>query len=253
MTVFRYTLDKELQIGSVNFGISPIVCAPLVSFNESVKNEMEKNKESIQMIEVRYDYLYSDKVPVDTVLSFIKNLQIPFIFTFRLKEEGGKVFVEDSIRAEIIKKALNFKPSLVDIELYTLKRSLKTFESGLNKLQEFNIGLIVSYHNFENTPSKETLLSIAQEESTFSPDVLKIATTVKNPEDILRLMDITFTIREKYKKPMIIMGMGDYGKITRLATFAFGSDLMYANLFGVSAPGQLDYWTTVDMVKKLYY
>ena len=100
-------------------------------------------------------------------------------------------------------------------------------EYGLKLPEETR--LILSHHNFEETPDLETLY----EEMKKTPaDFYKIAVTPKNTIDALRIL-----LFSKSKKDVIAIGMGPYGEMTRI----LASPFTYASLDDSqkTAPGQL--------------
>lgn len=108
-------------------------------------------------------------------------------------------------------------------------------EYGLN-LPE-GTKLILSHHNFEETPDLEALYS---EMKKTPADLYKIAVTPKSTTDALRILNFA-----RYKPDVIAIGMGPFGEITRI----LAQRITYASLdeSQQSAPGQL---TIQEMLQK---
>ncbi|MDI6752100.1 MAG: type I 3-dehydroquinate dehydratase, partial [bacterium] len=67
-------------------------------------------------------------------------------------------------------------------------------------------------------------------------DITKIATFIKNREDLARLLLLT----NNYKAlPIITIGMGKIGMISRVIAPIFGSCLAYGYINKPQAPGQM--------------
>jgi 3-dehydroquinate dehydratase/shikimate dehydrogenase len=95
--------------------------------------------------------------------------------------------------------------------------------------------LILSYHNFEGTPSPEAILRRMQR---IDADAYKIVTTAKKPFDNARLLDLAKT---HPRVPLIILVMGEMGFPTRVLSTARGALFTYAapNANEGTAPGQV--------------
>lgn len=100
--------------------------------------------------------------------------------------------------------------------------------------------LIISYHNFDETPSDKELEKIIKKMSKHKPYIYKIATKAKDFSDSLRMLKLLNTLTLTGKRAICIC-MGKEGKITRAAGHLFGNYLMFAPLDekNASAPGQL--------------
>ena len=70
-------------------------------------------------------------------------------------------------------------------------------------------------------------------------DVLKIAYRARDAQDALRLLDVQLRARVVFSRPIIAIGMGGAGALTRIAGSRFGSAATFASLGAASAPGQL--------------
>ncbi len=235
----------------LRLGEEPILCPPIVDFNDNVKETIVKYKDYLKLVEIRYDYLYG-KVSLNDILEYVRGVGLHYIFTFRRFEEGGNVMVDDSVRAETMARSLDYSPSLIDIELNSLKANPLIFKPIIEDAKSRGIGIIISYHNFKATESLEALKRIAHEEYSLEADVLKISTMVNSVDDVLTLLTLTKELRDTYDLPLVVLGMGELGKITRIASPFFGSDIVYVDLFGSSAPGQLKFDDALKIFEVLY-
>jgi 3-dehydroquinate dehydratase/shikimate dehydrogenase len=104
--------------------------------------------------------------------------------------------------------------------------------------------VIVSYHNFEETPNLEAILKILQMNHP-KAHLYKIATMARSTLDSLRMLEFL------QRHPGIIgLCMGDLGSLTRICAPIFRVPLMYAPLTeeDKNAPGQL----LVDQLCAIY-
>lgn len=245
----RYTLSYPRKFGSLEVGKEPLICVPLNNIdNSTIKKLKEFN---VKLVEVRFDYFYR-KMSLKDTLKVLNDESIPFIFTFRRKEEGGFQDVSDDIRAKMIEQSIDFKPAMIDIELQSLKMRKDLFQSVVERAKELDVGVIVSYHDFDKTDNLEDLIKIGEEEYESGADILKIATMVRSISDALTLLQLTKELRDIYSLPLIIIGMGELGKIVRISSVFFGSDIIFADLVGSTAPGQLKYSDVNYIINMLF-
>ena len=96
--------------------------------------------------------------------------------------------------------------------------------------------IIISYHDFEKTPLREELDHVVQWCSEFNPDIIKIACMARSPRDNARLLGLLDT-----DKQMLVVGMGEEGKISRVVSPLLGSFCTFASYAAdkSTAPGQL--------------
>lgn len=225
-------------------GSVPLLCIPIVSEEE---RELELQAKKIvelcpDIIEWRVDYFREvcDLEKVKKALEALRNIigEIPLIFTFRSSLEGGNKEVETEARYEIIKQIISTEEvDVVDIELISGKNSIEEIKAVA---QKHNIPLVLSYHNFKETPSVEFMLDKMRQQVLSGADIAKIAVMPKNEEDVLNLLMATLKARREMPDiPLITMSMGSLGVISRIAGGLFGSDLTFGACGKTSAPGQI--------------
>lgn len=108
------------------------------------------------------------------------------------------------------------------------------------RLQECQV--ILSYHNYENTPSKEQLITIIEQCFSRGADIVKIACQVHSEADSARILSLYDYPGQFHQSKITAFGMGEKGKITRLAAPLLGAPFTYASQSRgkETAPGQLD-------------
>lgn len=103
--------------------------------------------------------------------------------------------------------------------------------------------VIISYHNYENTPPKSQLEAIIGQCFSGGGDIAKIACRVNSLSDSARILSLyDREIDKGNNRQIIAIGMGEQGKITRAAAPLLGAPFTYASPAGggETAPGQLD-------------
>ena len=154
----------------------------------------------------------------------------------KTKEEKGKFSGTDKEKVEILKECAALGAEYIDVAFHTEQKHLKDLIKN-----KFKSKIIISYHNFEKTPSIKALRDIENKIIRKKGDMIKIATMAKKEEDIVNLTKFALELKKKRKK-FIIIGMGKKGKITRLLAPQLGSEIMYAPLKNTksSASGQVE-------------
>ncbi len=164
----------------------------------------------------------------------------PIIFTRRASHEGGEAIAitmtEDAVVALYEAVCASGAVDFIDYEL-------SQSPAHLAKLREVSrvhdVAMIVSYHNFNNTPTKAMLADKFAEAEAQGADVVKVAVMPQQMSDVLALLEATLTASQMMQIPIITMSMGAMGAMTRLCGHLYGSALTFAVGQTASAPGQI--------------
>ena len=200
------------------------ICTPVIgkTLEEFLEN-LEKVQAISDMVELRVDQ--------------IKNLSDSDLQLIRKKTKKEAIFT--SRKKEIILKALDLEFDYIDIELSLI--------SNIDLSKQKNNKIILSFHDFKKTPNIEELTILIDRMRKYNIEVLKIATTVNNDQDVNDLFKTL--LNKKNDEKMIIVGMGNEGKITRVLGPLLGSFLTFASTkYGESAQGQIN----IVELKKIY-
>ncbi|RLD07969.1 MAG: type I 3-dehydroquinate dehydratase [Chlamydiae bacterium] len=176
----------------------------------------------------------------EDLIEINKKLNFPILFTLRDKSEGGKFAGSNAQRNEIYSAILELVDA-IDIESLLAQFAYEIIKTAHAK----GITVVLSYHNFEKTPGKSELETIIKKCFDNGADIAKIATMCETKNEAEQLISLTI----KYEN-IAVVGMGKYGKITRITAPAFGSVLTYAFTDNKESPvpGQL----TVEELKKAW-
>jgi 3-dehydroquinate dehydratase/shikimate dehydrogenase len=139
--------------------------------------------------------------------------------------QGGRWTGDEARRIELLEEADRLGADFIDIELDSLSRFRR---HGRAKL-------IVSYHNFTETPSD--IEAIARQIEGTDADIVKIAVQANSLRDNLTI----FRVLRAARKPTIAVTMGEHGHISRVLGPKFGAFLVFASLGAgrEAAPGQV--------------
>lgn len=219
-----------------------MVCVPVVAkdMEEAVRIASDAAASGADMLEVRADYIDGlNPGNVGELLGALSEaVSLPMIYTNRLWAEGGARQAPEDERVDSMLAAIECgRVAVVDIELATEPR-LRNRVVEVAAMR--GVAVIVSYHNFSSTPSKEAILSIVRGEVEAGCNIIKFAVTPRDPRDVLIALHATWEAKQMTGLPVISMSMGSVGKFSRVVGVLYGCDLTFASLGRTSAPGQID-------------
>jgi 3-dehydroquinate dehydratase-1 len=168
---------------------------------------------------------------------FKEKIGIPMLVSFR----GGHPFPSwwQPLHWRAIAHA-----DLIDVE-WNPKYPWKDIRKQTTQL---GVGLIVSHHDYEATPSESKLGSMARAAWSKGADMVKLATKVKSPADIRTLVAVSD--RFTPKRLMTVMGMGPWGPLSRLVSLVWESKLLYGYIGAPTAVGQSPYKDLQERVRQ---
>lgn len=195
-----------------------------VALQESNVSKCLQILQSVELAEIRIDLAKLSETDVKKIFS---ESSAKLIATCRPDNYS------DKDRLVLLKAAISSGAAYVDIEIESDPKFTKEL---VNFANVHNTLVIISYHNYKKTPNATNLASIVKSCFTAGADIAKIATMVNYKNDISRLLSIYNTNRE-----VVILGMGQLGKITRVVAPFLGSPFTFAALDEASAtaPGQI--------------
>ena len=233
-----------LQVKNVRFGEGqPKICVPIVgrTKEELIEQAIKANASVADVVEWRVDYFEAVtqiEVVIETLTALRETLTSKLLlFTFRTLEEGGEQEVSLAVYKELCLAAAATKGiDLIDIEMVKAEYLGRDFIAAL---KENDVKIIMSSHNFEQTPNDATLVFRVNVMNQLGADIGKLAMMPQNLTDVLRIMGIVSKVRVFNQLPLAVMAMADLGKVTRISGELIGSVLTFGSLEQASAPGQI--------------
>lgn len=204
----------------------------------------------VEMAEIRLDGTYLSAKEIQTIFSIHPRL----IATCR---PGNHTRKEREI---VLATAIIAGAAFVDIEI---EADPAFKEELIQTARVQGCRVILSYHNFEITPPRDELETIVNQCISDGADIVKVACQVHSVSDCIRLLclydlhhpNVKIDNKTDSKKTgdscqIIAIGMGEKGKITRVAAPFLGAPFTYASIVtGLeTAPGQVD----ADTLGKIY-
>ncbi|HXG93412.1 MAG TPA: shikimate dehydrogenase [Blastocatellia bacterium] len=215
------------------------VCAVITEETvASARDAIRRAATVADIIEIRLDCLRDlDFTKIDNLRLLVENKPLPTIITCRSVSEGGRQYVDDRARLRLLVEGARRMADYCDIEAAHYEEAAK-LAPDLSKL-------IVSYHNFIETP--HDLESIYEQITRLPAAIHKIATRANAVSDSLRIFRLLERARRE-GKTLIALAMSEAGLMTRILGPSFGSLLTYASLERgrESAPSQITCKELID-------
>jgi 3-dehydroquinate dehydratase-1 len=202
-----------------------------------LKQTLTKALKKSDYAEIRFDFLNPNLVP-DALQQIKKDLR-KCVCTLRPVSEGGKFEGGEKNRISIIKLIAEYNPFLLDVELNTLSKN----KNLRRYLKNTGTDILVSWHNFKQTPSNSALKKKLTQMKKISNNI-KIVTMAKSINDATQVLSLYKNNNTK----LIAFSMGNYGRISRILCLFLGSPYTYVSLGKPVAPGQF----SVDEVKSIF-
>ena len=222
---------------------TPKVIVPIVAATAEgiVAKGRELTQHQLDVVEWRVDF-YEDVYEIDKVIDTLKQLrgalgEIPILFTFRTKKEGGEKEIDMDLYTRLnTAVAQSGDADLVDVEIFSGDDVVR---ANIDAVHAAGCRVVGSNHDFFKTPAKADLIYRLRKMQDMGADIPKIAVMPQCAEDVLVLLDATREMHECYAdRPLITMSMAS-GVITRLVGEYFGSAMTFGAVGQTSAPGQI--------------
>ena len=161
---------------------------------------------------------------VDTVIQQLRGLNLDFkiLVTYRTSNQGGKGNVEETTYIDILKLLIEYAQfELLDIE-WSGAINTDQYAQLITDAQEKNLNVVLSHHNFEETPSLEEIKFIYYKMQKLAPQYLKLAVMPNNKEDVLHLLEAMSVTSDNTPYKVIGISMSHLGLVSRVAQGCLG-------------------------------
>lgn len=185
-----------------------------VSIAEKTVEGCMKALEGLSFAEVRLDALLENPTKAQVKEIFSKPLSL--VATCR---EGR---FSQSEQKEMLVCAIESGAAFVDVELEAAGNLRHAIVEAARKK---GCKVIVSHHDFEKTPRRDELEAIVAKCFEAGAEIAKIACMVNSNSDNARLLGLL-----DGKRKLTVVGMGNMGKITRIAAPLLGAEFTFASI-----------------------
>ncbi len=206
-------------------------CLPIqCNHADQVLKNIDRNLDAFSFFEV---WLGAVTDLDDDLLNVLLRLHAPTLIVV-LRTKGLEITLPLK-RRKFFMHEMAGSPALLDLDITVQRAEIRYLEKTA-----LPIKTILSYHNYQETPSTRKLRSLAASMATHNASVIKIATMCQSPSDALRLLDLGQELKAQGREH-IVLGMGEHGAVTRIFGTLWGNKMVFAprNIALSSAPGQL--------------
>jgi len=222
----------------------PGICIPIVgeSEKEIVDQAIRIRSYPCDLAEFRADW-YEGVFDHDRHARLLCDLrealgERPLLYTFRTQAEGGKRDISyDSYRKLLLSVSRSQMADMIDVEGFIHNNAADLVQ----EIHALGLPVILSYHDFDKTESKDRLISRMKDLQDMGADLVKIAVMPRCKEDVKTLLAATLHMSEQEARvPLVTMSMSDLGRISRVCGEWTGSCMTFGSAGRSSAPGQID-------------
>jgi 3-dehydroquinate dehydratase-1 len=181
------------------------------------------------------------RADLQEALEIVKGISNRAVFTLRSVKQKGKFLGNNEDRIFWFKQLSVLQPMLLDVELETLLYN----DELVDFFSEQKTRILVSWHDFEKTPTNDELVDVLGQMRIYS-NYVKVVTTAQTVHDCILLLDLYDVTTDLN---LISFAMGEPGILSRILCTIYGTaPFTYAALDEAIAPGQL----TIHQMRKLY-
>ncbi len=182
-------------------------------------------------LEFRLDYLAAPEQGIPLIRKFLaSHPDCALLATCRRHQNHGKFngSIEDQLR--VLSAAVDAGACAVDVEIESAENAGARLDMFRGRAR-----LILSYHNYDGTPSPESIL---RRMVRIPADAYKVVTTARKPSDSWRILALA---KAHPRTPLVVLAMGEGGFPTRVLSTAWGGLFTYAapNASQGTASGQV--------------
>ncbi len=231
-----------------------ILCVPLQArTNSEALSLLRQIRPHADVVEIRIDGM---KRP--DLSRLLAEQPESLLITNRRHQEGGRFKGDEQERVRLLQEAVTLGAGYVDVEAATDLAFLQEVKGCIERHKppgaagrdpKKQTRLILSWHDFEGTPSTQSLRRRFRSMAAVGADLIKIVTFARQPEDNLRILELIPYARNR-GQAIIAFCMGPLGRPSRVLSCLFGAAMTFAarNRWAESAPGQL----TVDEMRRIW-
>jgi len=193
-----------------------IATLPVTDYS-TVKQQLFQLADSADGVELRLDY--ASHWDGKAVAELRKMCALPVVFTLRSQAQGGHYPHSEKQRLQTILELCACNPDYLDLEHDVPQQYIKSIRQRYPAIK-----IIVSYHNFVETPADlDALFQALYQENCYA---YKIATQSQSTLDALRMLHWVLSMRSRHR--IIGLCMGEAGQCTRILAPVVGCLFSYA-------------------------
>lgn len=226
-----------------------VTIAPEKNITDETLQQLIKYSDSFELIELRIDqWLNYDENLLKQVIQSIKSINVNkrLLVTYRTESQGGFGPLNFDKYAELLSEIVkNDGVDMIDIE-FDKTRNREDIQLLINEANNKGVEVVLSYHDFKQTPAIEELKHLYFKMHQLSPSYIKVAVMPHDKMDVLKLLEAVSETADTVSEKVIGISMSKLGIVSRTAQGIFGGTVSYGCLDTPKAPGQIH----VETLKK---
>jgi 3-dehydroquinate dehydratase-1 len=229
---WRRLLDNASVHETTLIPASPLVVGTVHSAG-ALACALKLSAGKVNLLELRVDAFASDTASLLRALPRLA-AKFPLLVTVRHPAEGGMAALDVRARRRLFRQ---FLPLVQWADFET--RSLDALQEEIALASDLQVKVVLSDHHFGRTPSVEFLqrrFNLARD--VMRPAAFKVAAQTRTPGELERLFSFFNWASLREPGRLSVMGMGEYGQVSRLLFGGCGSLLNYGYLDRPQLPGQ---------------
>jgi 3-dehydroquinate dehydratase type I len=205
-----------------------------LSIGHTTYEETVELLKQLAIAEVRIDLLSLTDDQLKSIFTQHKNL----IATHRVSDGNFQEMVDS------LNNALEWGCAYIDIDIEV---PMEWRDIITSKAKQLGRKVILSYHNYNQTPSTGVLEQLISEMRNAGANIVKIACMANSKADCASVLGLY-----KNHSNIVAFCMGELGRITRIAAPCLGAPFTYVSIEGKeTAPGQIGYEEMVRVLGEL--
>lgn len=228
--------------------------APIGLIDTTTLKDLKTYSHDIDIVELRIDQW------TDNHLQLLKdNLQLlhrhdidfKVLVTYRTSTQGGKGELSYEAYMALLHEIVYVDDChMIDIE-WDSDYDVFAHRELVQLAQQNYKQVVVSYHNFQETPDIDILRFTYYKMHQLNPDYVKIAVMPHSREDVAILLEAMANSVDAVYSKVIGISMSQMGLVSRTAQGVFGGSVSYGCLGEPQAPGQIHVKTLKEQL--LFY
>lgn len=219
-----------------------VTIAPESLLNQTTKEQLIRFQASFDIIELRIDQWEESFTPqliktLEALHALELNKQI--LVTYRTLSQGGSGNLDEDEYMELMTEIIQLDfVDMIDVE-FDKSKSHDPLKALIAQANHKDIEVVLSYHDFQETPSLEELKHLYFKMHQLAPAYLKVAVMPNDKLDVIHLLEALAITAEHVPQKAIGIAMSHLGIVSRTAQGLFGGSVSYGCLDEPKAPGQI--------------
>lgn len=216
--------------------------APNQLLDTATLDDIQAFSEDMDILELRIDQWKQQHLELlESNLKRLQdmNLSVKVLVTYRTLSQGGQGEMSNESYIALLNNIIkDHHCHMIDIE-WDSDFDVSAYRELVNLAHQNNKQVVISYHNFEETPETDILKFTYYKMNQLNPDYVKIAVMPHGKEDVVTLLEAMAASADRLDAKVIGISMSSTGLVSRTAQGVFGGTVSYGCLGEPQAPGQI--------------